>query len=44
MTGTEYAKIMYAEGYEDGIHHWPARHADEPEYATGYAVGERSGS
>jgi hypothetical protein len=40
MTGHEYAVIMYAEGREDGLHHWPMRHEDVPEYATGYAIGE----
>lgn len=40
MTTHEYAAIMYAEGLKDGRNHWPSRHEDVPEYATGYAVGE----
>ncbi len=41
MTNHEYAVLMYQTGYEDGRHHWAARHEDEPEYAVGYAAGER---
>lgn len=40
MTAQEYAQIMYSAGLEDGRNHWPSRHEDVPEYATGYAVGE----
>lgn len=40
MTGREYAVMMYADGLADGIAHLPPKFEDEPEYATGYAVGE----
>lgn len=44
MTNQEYAVIMYADGFEDGQHHWPVRFADVPEYAVGYAAGEAEGT
>lgn len=40
MTGPEYAKMMYNDGFEDGKAHRPPKYADVPEYAIGYGSGE----
>lgn len=39
MTHKEYAKMMGGLGFEDGCCRLPAKYADEPEYAVGYALG-----
>lgn len=41
MTNHEYATLMYEQGRRDGRAHIAPCHSNEPEYATGYAVGER---
>lgn len=40
MTGREFAKMMYQDGFEDGRRHLPRKYEDVPEYAIGYATGE----
>jgi hypothetical protein len=42
VTGQDYAKMMYSDGYRDGFEHLPSKYADEPEYSTGYARGENA--
>lgn len=42
MTGHDYASMMYADGYRDGFKNLKPKYADEPEYSTGYAMGENA--